>query len=227
MKKIVVISLGGSLILSPNNAKFLLDLRKTLKKHYRTHSFVLECGGGSVAREYIRVLRKEGKSVREQSIAGIRATRMNAQFLMQVFGKEANSELPMTMKKIKSEMKKNKVVICGALRYQADNTSDATAVEIARYLHAPFINMTNVAGLYTADPRTSKKAKRIPFISWTEFEKMAKKIKYRPGQHFVLDQKGSSLIKKNKIITYIIGSDSRQIDNIIKSRKFIGTIIGP
>ena len=225
MKKVIVISVGGSLILSERNDKFLLELRRVLRKHYTRYKFVLECGGGSVAREYIRVLSKAKQSKRQQSNAGIRATRMNAEFLMQLFGKEANNELPLTMKKVRSELHKNSIVICGALRYEADNTSDATAVELAHYLKAPFVNMTNVSGLYDADPRISKKAKLIKSISWKEFEAMAKKIRYKPGQHFVLDQKGAKLIMKHKIPAYIIGNDVKNLEKILENKKFAGTLI--
>jgi uridylate kinase len=54
---------------------------------------------------------------------------------------------------------------------------------------------------------------------------MANKIKYEPGQHFVLDQTASKIIKKNKTPTYIIGKDIRQLNNLLKGKKFIGTRI--
>jgi len=42
--------------------------------------------------------------------------------------------------------------------------------------------------------------------------------------HYVLDQTGSKVIKTNRVPTYIVGS-LRQIDNILRGKKFIGTII--
>jgi uridylate kinase len=158
-KSVLVLSVGGSVILpDKKNDDFLLQLRATLKKHYRTHKFVLVCGGGSVARAYINVLAKEHKSLKEQSEAGIRATRMNAQLVMQVFGKEANDKLPRDMKSVKSDLAKNNVVVCGALRYAPNQTSDTTAAKLAAYLGSEFVNLTNVPGLYTSDPRIHKTA---------------------------------------------------------------------
>ena len=54
---------------------------------------------------------------------------------------------------------------------------------------------------------------------------MAKKIKYHAGQHFILDQKAAIVINKNKIKTYIIGKDIKNLSNLLNKKKFIGTTI--
>ena len=112
MKKIIIISLGGSLIIPEKmNVPFLLKFVKILRKNYRTHKFVIVCGGGSIARKYIAALKAEGKSSKELANAGIRATRMNAMLIMQMFGKEANDSLLSSMKKSinKQSSKKTKI----------------------------------------------------------------------------------------------------------------------
>ena len=48
------------------------------------------------------------------------------------------------------------------------------------------------------------------------------KIKYKPGQHFVLDQTAAKMILKNKTPTYIIESP-KELDNLLNGKKFIGT----
>lgn len=207
------------------NYSFLHKFKQTLKKNERTHKFVIVCGGGIIARKYIAALNHEHKNEYEVSQAGIRATRMNALFLMQFFGKNANSTLPLDMKEVKSELKKNKVVICGALRFTPHSTSDSTAAKLAHYLKSEFINMTNVRGLYTDNPLTNKKAKFIPKISWKEFESRANTISFKAGQHFVLDQKASTIIRKYRIRTYIIGSNLENLTKILKNKRFTGTLI--
>lgn len=225
MKKPIVISLGGSLIIPEKiNYKFLNNFKKTLEKHYSKYKFVIVCGGGVIARKYISTLKKEGRSAFELNQAGIRATRMNARFMMQFFGKEANDELPKDMKEVKSNLRKNNVVLCGALRYTKNSTSDSTSAALAHYLKTDFINMTNVKGLFTDNPKTDKKARFIQKISWKDFNKMAQKLKHKPGQHFVLDKNAAKLIKKHKITTCII-QDSDNITKILKNKKFTGTLI--
>lgn len=227
MKKIWVISLGGSILLSEKNSKpLLLQFEKMLSKLYGKNKFVIVCGGGAIARQYIHVLRKEHQSIKSQSFAGIEATRMNARFVMRVFGKKANDLLPDTMKSVKNNLKNNKVVITGSfLRYRPNQTSDSTAAQIANYLGAEFINVTNVDGLYTADPRKNKNAKLISEISWKEFAERAQKIKYKPGEHFVLDQNAAQLIKRKKIATYIVGPKLGNLKNLIEGKSYKGTTI--
>ncbi len=225
MKK-VVISLGGSVMIPDKiNYKFLENFKKTLRKHYRTHKFVIVCGGGVIARKYIEALRAEGRNRKELSLAGIRATRMNAMFLIQFFGKEANDVLPRDMIDVRNELEKNNVVICGALRYDANSTSDGTAAKLAHHLKADFINITNVDGLYSDDPRKNRNAKLIRNISWKEFERIALKIKFEAGQHFVLDQNAAVMIRKNRIRTAIIGPEVRELEKAILGKKFNGTEI--
>lgn len=226
MKKVFVISLGGSLIIPDKvDISFLKKFRKTLRKHYKNYKFVIVCGGGSVARKYIEAIRKETNSQRAISEAGIRATRMNALLVMQLFGKEANNSLPKDMHDIKNNLEKNSAAICGALRYTPNSTSDSTSAKLAHFLQAEFINITNVDGLYTSNPKENKNAKLISNISWKNFKKIAHKIKFKAGQHFVLDQQASTIIQKHKIPTYIIGPNLNNLSNILKGKKFTGTFI--
>jgi uridylate kinase len=226
MKKVVVISLGGSLIVPEKiDHGILKKFKQTIEKNYSKYKFVIVCGGGVIARKYISILKAQKKNEKEISLGGIRATRMNALLMMQLFSKNANKTLPRSIKDVENDIKRNNVVFCGALRYADKETSDGTAAKIARYFKGDLINMTNIKGLYSANPKKNKKAKFISEITWERFEKKALAIKYQPGQHFVLDQNAAKIIKKNKIKTYIIGSDSSNIDKILKDRKFIGTLI--
>ena len=54
---------------------------------------------------------------------------------------------------------------------------------------------------------------------------MANKKRFTPGQHFILDQNASKIILKNKIPTYILGKDLKQLDNFLNNKEFIGTKI--
>ncbi len=225
-KKTLVLSLGGSLIVPEKvEPKWLDDFKKVLEKNFKRYSFVIVCGGGFIAREYISILSYEHKSQKEQSLAGIMATRMNARLMMQFFGDISNQELPLTMKQVKNKLSKNRVVFCGALRYAPNQTSDSTSANLAKYLGTEFVNLTNIDGLYTDNPEKNKNAKFIPEISWKEFDKRANSLKYKPGQHFVLDQKAAKVIRKYKIKTYILGKNLKNLDNLLNEKKFRGTII--
>lgn len=231
MKKIIIISLGGSLIV-PNkvNSEFLNKFKKVIQKNKRKYKFIVVCGGGSTARTYIQGLENEKINSKRkellQSYLGIASTRLNARLLTYFFGEEAHQGIPHNMKQIKNLLRIHDIVFCGALRYAKDQTSDGTAAKLANYFNSDFINLTNVTGLYDKNPKKFRSAKFIPEISHKDFLKMAKKITFKPGQHFALDQTAAKIIKKYNITTYILGGDVKQLDNLLNSKHFIGTRIG-
>ncbi|MEM4230383.1 MAG: UMP kinase [Candidatus Pacearchaeota archaeon] len=226
MKKVVVISLGGSLIIPDEvDVPLLQEFKRVLEKHKKDYKFVIVCGGGSVARKYINALRKVGISEFLQSNIGISVTRLNARFMTYFFGKDANKGIPHNIKQVINMLRKDDIVFCGALRYAPNQTSDSVAAKISNHLKAVFINLTNVPGLYTKNPKEFKDARFIPEISWRDFFKRANAIKYKPGQHFVLDQTAAKTIMNNKITTYILGHDLKNLDNLLSNKPFKGTKI--
>lgn len=228
MKKVITLSLGGSLIIPEKiNYDFLKKFKETILKNTKKNKFVIVCGGGKTARNYIGGLKKVKLTQKEffQSIMGIAATRLNARFMTYFFEKNTNKKIPSDMGEIKNLLSKHDVVFCGALRYSKKETSDATATKLANYFKSIFINLTDVNGLYTKDPIKYKNAKLISKINWKEFQKMANKTKFNPGQHFVLDQNAAKIIKSKKITTYIIGPKIKEFENILNNKQFIGTII--
>jgi len=228
-KRLVVISLGGSLIVPDKiNIELLERFKRILLRHLGNYKFIVVCGGGKTARIYINGLEHEKtrKKVYFQSLLGVSITRTNARFMTYFFGKDANQGIPHNMEDVENLLKKHNIVFCGALRYGKNETSDGTAAKLANYFNTDFINLTNVKGLYDKNPKKFRSAKFIPEISHKDFYKMAKKIKYKPGQHFVLDQKAAKIIKKHNIMTFILGPELKNLDNLLNGKHFVGTIIG-
>ncbi|MDP2672182.1 MAG: UMP kinase [Nanoarchaeota archaeon] len=224
-KKVIVLSLGGSQIIPDNvNVKYLKEFKKVILKNKKDYKFIVVCGGGSLARKYISAIKGENLNLRFQSLSGISATRTNARFMNYFFGIDPEQGIPHTMDAVKNYIKKMDIIFCGALEYKPDQTSDSTAAEIAKQFKAEFVNLTNVKGLHDKNPKEFKDAKFIPKISWADFNKLANKIKFQPGQHFVLDQTAAKMILKNKTPTYIIESP-KELDNLLNGKKFIGTEI--
>jgi uridylate kinase len=225
-KKLIVLSLGGSLIIPENiDLDYLRKFRETIFRNTDKYKFVIVCGGGSTARKYINALREEKRSNYIQSLAGISATRMNARFMSYFFNFNPEKGIPHDMNDIKNLLKTRDIIFCGALRYAPDQTSDATAVKLASFLKTSFINLTNVKGLYNKNPFENKDAKFIAKASIEEFAKIVFSIPSKPGMHAPVDHEAMRVIKKNKIKTYIIGKDTKQLDNLLKGKSFIGTTI--
>jgi len=217
----IVISLGGSLI-NPGriNYPFLSSFKKTIKKFSR-HKIIIVTGGGKVARDYIEALKD--KSERVRSLIGISATRLNAMLVSNFL--DADVFIPDSSDEIKKILKRKNLVVCGALGYRKDMTSDGTAADLAREIKADFlVNMTNVKGLFDKDPRKFKNARFISEISFFDFLKMLDKMKYKPGQHFVLDRPAARIISRHKIKTAIL-NNAKNLEKLLKREKFAGTII--
>src|SRR3972149_7333920 len=205
MKKVIVLSLGGSLIIPDNvDSTFLKKFKKAILSNTRSHKFIIVCGGGSIARKYIRGLQKAGISVHLQGLIGISTTRTNARFMNYFFGMDSEKGIPHHVNNIKNLLKRQDIIFCGALTYKTGATTDAQAAEIAAHFKTEFINLTNVSGLYNTNPKEHKDARFIPRITWKEFHKLATRQKFKPGQHFVIDQTASGIIMRHKIPTYVI-----------------------
>ena len=225
-KRVIVLSLGGSLIIPDEiNLKVLRAFRRVLLKNTKKYKFVVVCGGGSVARKYIRALAEEKTNNYLQSLAGISVTRLNARFMSYFFFKDPEEGIPHDMKHVASLLKKNDIVFCGALRYAPNQTSDATACKLAAFLKSYFINLTNVKGLYDKNPKLAG-AKFIKETTREEFGKIVFAIKEVPGMHAPVDHTAMRVILENKLRVFILGSDMSQLDNLLNNRGFVGTRIG-
>lgn len=224
MKK-VVISLGGSLIVPDKvDYHYLKKFKRVIKRFSKKNKVVILCGGGKTARQYIDSLKHIENDIKLLSIVGIAATRLNARLVSGVF--DIKHDIPESLQEVKKLLRVHNLIICGALGNKANMTSDGNAAEVAEMIKADFfINLTNVEGLYTSDPRTHKDAKFIPSISFKDFMVKVDKIKYHAGQHFVLDQVAAKIIDKNKIKTYIVNKDLKNLKNVLNGKKFVGTII--
>jgi len=226
MKRVIVLSLGGSIIIPDDvNSKFLKKFKQVILRNTKNHKFVIVCGGGSIARKYMAGLQSVNANTYLQSLIGIACTRTNARFVSYFFNKDQEYGIPHTLETLSQYLKKHDIVFCGALEYKPNQTSDSTAAEIAAHFKSPFINLTNVSGLFTKNPLKHKDAKFIPEISWKKLYDMAHKDKFHPGQHFVIDQTASEKILRHKIPTYILGQDLKQLENVLKGKKFKGTLI--
>ena len=85
--------------------------------------------------------------------------------------------------------------------------------------------MTNVDGLYDKDPMVNRNVRLIPFITHKDFyKKFIQKMRYEPGQHFVLEQEASLVCKKDGIRVVIL-KGLQNLEKCLNNQEFIGTVI--
>jgi len=59
-KKIIVLSLGGSIIIPDKiNTRILREFKKIILKNTKKYRFIIVCGGGKTARNYMKGLENE------------------------------------------------------------------------------------------------------------------------------------------------------------------------
>jgi len=225
MKKLFVISLGGSLVV-PNeiDIKFLKKFKNIINEEIRKNKkFIIIVGGGKTARNYQNSAKKLVRVSNEDlDWLGIHATRINAHLLLTIFRKYAYYRI---IKNPKGKIKfKEKILI--AAGWKPGFSTDYDAVLLAKtYGSDTIINLTNVNYVYDKDPNKFKDAKPFKEISWKEYLNLIDK-KWIPGMSAPFDPIASKLAKKFKLKVVIInGKKLKNLKNFLKEEKFEGTLI--
>lgn len=224
MPKIIVLSLGGSLI-CPNDfdfdflRRFKITIEKYIKKNYK---FVVICGGGRLARNFQQIASKSSNlSNKELDWLGIHATKINAHIVNSMFGKKAEDFIVSDPTK-KIRFKKDIILAAGWL---PGWSTDYDAVLLSKNLGVKeIVNMSNINYLYNKDPKKHRDAKKIEKASWQQYSKMISR-KWKAGMNVPFDPIAAREAQKSGIKVFIVGSDLRNLENLLDGKGFKGTIL--
>jgi len=229
MNNLAVISLGGSII-APDKVDFTFlkqlneNLRTYLKKD-KKRKIILVCGGGAPARVYQEALRNiiDDAPSEEQDWLGIRATHINGQLVKAMFSDLCTDNL-ITDPTGHINFKGQVLVAAG---WKPGFSTDNDAVILAeRFEGKLIINLSNIAKVYTDDPKTNPEAKPLDTISWEEFRLMVGN-NWTPGKNTPFDPIASK--RAEKMNMKVVCADGRNIQNtmaILNGEEFVGTVIG-
>ncbi|MDP3764989.1 MAG: UMP kinase [Nanoarchaeota archaeon] len=224
MSKIIILSLGGSLIFPDGlDKKFLTNFKNVILKYIKKrYKFVIICGGGKLARNFQQVASKSRKlSSKKMDWLGIYATKINAHLLKSVFNKHADENI-ISNPNLKIKFRKNIIIAAGWL---PGWSTDYDAVLLAKNLSIKeIINMSNVDYVYDRDPRKYGNAKKIEKISWKDYSKLISH-KWQAGMNVPFDPIAAKEARKSRIRVNIIGKDLKNLENLLDGKKFKGTII--
>ncbi len=225
--KIVVLSLGGSMINGTNgfNLEFLKNFKAFILTHVKAgYRFVIVCGGGRVCREYQDAAKAVGvKTHADLDWIGIHTTHFNANFMKVLFGKLSYPEV------VRHETDKfkwtSKLLFSGG--WVPGHSTDYDAVVLAkRYGAKTVVNLSNIEYVFDKDPNKFKDAKKIESISWPNFRKIVGN-KWVPGANAPFDPIASQEAQKNKMTVVVMnGNNLKDLAKVLKGEeKIVGTII--
>ncbi len=228
--KVTVISLGGSIV-SPDKVdtafleQFMATIRTWLSED-NMRKVIMVTGGGNPARVYQQAYRDLSPAPDHGASdwIGIAATRLNAELLRALFSDLC--ENPVVTNPTAPFDFTGRVLI--AAGWKPGFSTDNDAVVLAeRFGASRVLNLSNIAYVYTADPKKDPSAKPITEICWKDMLKITG-TEWVPGKHSPLDpvaaKRGSEL--GLEVIT-ALGGDVDNLVAILNNQPYKGTKIGP
>jgi uridylate kinase len=229
MADVKVLDLGGSIV-APDEVdtafitEFRIFLEKWLKEDINNKAIIV-IGGGSPARKYQKAYREIVKNSdnNEQDWIGITATRLNAQLMKAVFSEYCKEDV--VIDPTAPETFEGQVMI--AAGWKPGFSTDYDSVVLAEKFGADTIlNLSNIAKVYTADPKKDPGAKPLDYVSWEDYQKMAGD-EWIPGNNVPFDPVATKKAAQlNLKVIAAAGKDLMNLKNIFEGKDFVGTIIG-
>ena len=231
--RISVLSVGGSIIAPDKvNSVFLSDFLAKIKTYLNANpedKLIFVCGGGAPARVYQQAYREVVSDAAQQDAGaqdwiGIKATHINAELVKAIFGNLCQDNV-VTNPTAEEVRFSGRILVAGG--WKPGFSTDTDAVYLAKRFGAKLvINLSNIAKVFTDDPRKNPDAKPIDSISWADFRAMVGD-EWVPGKNAPFDPIASRLAQEVGI--KVICADGRNTENtlaILNGEAFEGTVIG-
>ncbi|MFH1448328.1 MAG: UMP kinase [Candidatus Micrarchaeota archaeon] len=222
----IIFSVGGSLI-NPGkpDEKFLKGLSKLLIRIHSKKGVAIVTGGGAPARTYANAIRSLGGPESASDSAAILSTRQNALLLITALGKHAWPSVPTSFEEASCGVASGRIVVMGGTIPAI--TTDTDAAILAELLGAErIVNVSNVDGIYTGDPKRDHKAKKLDKLKFSQLISIAMQGDRRiAGENFVFDLFACKIIARSKIETHFVGSKSEDIEHAALGKHHSGTVV--
>jgi uridylate kinase len=223
---IIIISIGGSVLISDLDPGRIQEYAQTVKKLSRQHTVYVVVGGGKTARDYISAARALGANEVECDIIGIDMTRINARLLIAALGSSAYPEPVVRYQDAIAihASQSGKIIVMGGMI--PGQTTDAVSAVLAEYVKADLlINATSVDGVYTKDPKIDENAMKLTSITPSELVEIVMRIDMTAGSNSPMDPMAAKIIQRCGIKTIVIdGKDPNNINEAVAGRHN-GTLI--
>lgn len=229
MENIKVISLGGSII-APDGVDtgFLKDFKKMILNYLEADSrrrLIFVTGGGGPARAWQQAYRAVADPPEDdaQDWIGVAATRLNAYLIKGIFGDLCRDDVVTDPTGALSFT--GRVLV--AAGWKPGFSSDYDAVLLAERLGADtVVNLSNIAKVYSADPKVDPQAKPFDKMTLAELQALVGE-EWVPGKNVPFDPIATK--KARELGLSIIIAAGRDIENLaalLEGREFDGTWVG-
>lgn len=213
------------MVASPPNPKILgkyADLLRELKN--KGHELVIVVGGGSLARDFIKVARVMGLSESDQDKVAINVSRLFAQLLAMRLGDLGLGRIPTSVDEVAEGLETGKIVVMGGIR--PGMTTDAVAAMVAERIGAELlVKATDQEGIYTKDPRKHPDAEKIDVLSFDDLVQFFEQNKHKAGIHQVLDPEAVRILQKERTKTVVVNGFKPENVMLAVRGERVGTII--
>jgi len=217
--------IGGSVVASPINPALIsryVELLKDLKM--QGHELVVVVGGGTLARDFIKVAKNLGLDEMAQDEVAISVSRIFAQLFLKKLGELGCVAVPLTVEDCVKCLRDGKVAVMGGLK--PGMTTDTVAALIAEKVNADLlVKATDQEGIYDKDPRKYADAVMLEHLSFEELSNVFAEDKHKAGIHQILDPEAVKILKRKRVRVVVVnGFKPENILAVVKG-KHIGTVI--
>jgi uridylate kinase len=224
----VAINTGGSIV-APDvlDPEFVKGLASVLIEVAQDRDLIIVVGGGRLARRYITACRELGADEAYLDWVGIDSTRLNARLLVAALGGEAYHGVPATLHEALDAMRDFPMVVMGGTH--PGHTTDAVCAMVAELSKAEeLVILTNVNGVYTADPRMDPDAERLSHITTSQLMEIVGGGPSMAGSNAVVDPLAARIIHRAAIKAKVVdGRDLEQVGRALRGEEFDGTVVTP
>ncbi len=229
-----VLMLGGSVFAQKTpDVEYLGGFAQLVQERVACGERILVvAGGGRPAREWIQAARAVGETDEAVLDAiGIQATRLNAQLLQAALhvrlGPQVASAVPDQVEATAVLLEDHRVAVMGGT--VPGHSTDYVAASLATAAGADHLYvLTNVDGVYSADPTTEKSAHLLPELSTSRLVELAGSDGWSAGRSGIVDPSCARHVHEHRLaLTVLNGRDLEGFAADLQGRRNVGSIVHP
>ncbi|MBS7633567.1 UMP kinase [Candidatus Bathyarchaeota archaeon] len=221
----IVLRIGGSVVASPLNPELIgqyIHVLQTLKR--QGHEIAVVVGGGSLARELIKVAKELKLDEADQDELAIAISRVIAQLFLKKLGRLCGRSVVTTIEGASEWLRKRKIVMMGGLK--PGMTTDAVAAMVAERVKADLlVKGTDQEGIYNKDPRSHRDAIKLDCLKFEDLQSVLAENQHKAGLHQILDPEAIRILKRRRIRVVVVnGFKPKNVLAAVRGER-VGTLV--